>query len=72
MSSDLIVAVVSGVCTLLGSCLGVIASSRLTQYRIRRLEETVSRHNQLIERTYRLEGQMCEVQHDLRDLKSRR
>ncbi|MBE5769502.1 MAG: hypothetical protein E7333_07995 [Clostridiales bacterium] len=72
MSSDLIVAVVSGVCTLLGSCLGVIASSRLTQYRIRRLEETVSRHNQLIERTYRLEGQMSEVQHDLRDLKSRR
>ena len=34
MSEAILVAVISGVCTLLGSCGGVLASSRLTQYRL--------------------------------------
>ena len=29
-------------------------------------------HNSLVERTYKLEGQMTEVQHDIRDLKAER
>ena len=66
------VAVISGLCTLLGSCCGVIASSRLTQYRLAALEKQVNRHNQVIERTYRLEGRMDEAEHDIRDLKQRR
>lgn len=39
----------------IGSLIGVLTSQKLTQYRIRKLEEAVSRHNRLIERTYRLE-----------------
>ena len=72
MSDAVLVAVISGVCTLLGSCGGVIASSRLTQYRLAQLEKQVNRHNQVIERTFRLEGRMDEAEHDIRDLKSRR
>ena len=34
------------------------------------LEQKVAAHNSLVERTYKLEGQMTEVQHDIRDLKS--
>lgn len=70
MSEAILVAIISGVCTLLGSCGGVMASSRLTQYRLSELEKQVGRHNQVIERTFRLEGRMDEVEHDVRDLKA--
>ena len=71
MSEAVLVAVISGVCTLLGSCGGVMASSRLTQYRLAQLEKQVNRHNQVIERTFRLEGRMDEAEHDIRELKRR-
>lgn len=71
MSEAILVAVISGACTLIGSCAGVIASSRLTQYRLAALEKQVNRHNQVIERTFRLEGRMNEAEHDIRDLKTR-
>ena len=63
------VAVLSLAGTLGGSLLGVIASSSLTRYRIEQLEKKVAAHNNLVERTYKLEGEMTEVQHDIRDLK---
>ena len=72
MSEAILVAVISGVCTLLGSLGGVMATSSLTAYRLKRLEEQVGKHNQLIERTFRLEGRMDEAEHDIRDLKNRR
>ena len=72
MTDAVIVAIISGACTLLGSCAGVVASSRLTQYRLSQLEKQVSRHNQVIERTFRLEGRMDAAEHDIRDLKNRR
>lgn len=70
MSEAILVAVISGVCTLLGSLGGVMATSSLTAYRLKRLEEQVGRHNQVIERTFRLEGRMDEVEHEVRDLKA--
>lgn len=69
MSDAVIVALLSLAGTLLGSGLGVIASSQLTQYRLKQLEHKVQAHNNLIERTYKLEGEMLECQHDIRDLK---
>ena len=39
----------------LGSLFGVLASSKLTQYRLAQLEKKVEAHNNLIERTYQLE-----------------
>lgn len=69
MSDAIMVAVISGLCTLAGSFAGVVASSRLTQYRLSELEKQVNRHNQVIERTFRLEGRMDEVEHEVRDLK---
>ena len=50
--------------------LAVAGSNKLTTYRIEQLEQKVAAHNSLVERTYKLEGQMTEVQHDIRDLKS--
>ena len=55
MDSAIIVAIISGLFTLVGSFGGIIASSRLTTYRLQQLEEKVNKHNNLIERTYALE-----------------
>lgn len=54
MNTELIVAVISGLGTLAGSFAGIMASNKLTNYRIRRLEEKVDKHNSVIERVYRL------------------
>ena len=70
MMSEIIVALLGLVGTLAGSFLGVIASSKLTQYRIQQLEEKVNKHNSVIERTFVLEGQMKEVIHEINDLKA--
>lgn len=68
----IIVAAISLLGTLGGSLGGVLVSSRLTTYRLEQLEKRVQAHNSLIERTYRLEGEMLEAQHDIRDLKTRK
>ena len=69
MSDAVLVAIISGACTLIGSCAGVLASQSLTQYRLKKLEEKVEKHNSVIERTFRLEGRMDETEHEIRDLK---
>lgn len=69
VSTEIIVAVLGLIGTLSGSFLGVVASSRLTQYRIQKLEEKVDKHNTVIKRTYVLEGQMKECIDDIAELK---
>ena len=39
----------------IGSILGVLASARLTSYRLEQLEKRVQSHNNLIERMYQVE-----------------
>lgn len=70
MASEIIVALLGLLGTLCGSFLGVISANKLVQYRLQQLEEKVAKHNNLVERTYVLEGQMAEVQHDIKDLKA--
>ena len=70
MANDVIVALLGLLGTLAGSFLGAVATSRLTQYRLQKLEEKVSLHNNLVERTYILEGKLTECIHDITDLKA--
>lgn len=70
MAETTFVALLGFAGTLLGSLFGVLAAQRLTQFRLAQLEDKVNKHNNLVERTYVLEGQMTEVQHDIRDIKS--
>ena len=69
---SIVVAIIGCVGSLLGSLLGVMTSNKLTQYRIAQLEEKMSKHNSIVERTYKLEGAVTELQHDVRDLKESR
>jgi len=71
VTSEIIVALLGLLGTLAGSFLGVVAANKLVQYRLQQLEDKVNKHNQIIERTYILEGQMAEVQHDIRDIKNK-
>ena len=55
MSETVIVAIISLGGTLFGTLGGIVASGKLTGYRIDRLEEQVKKHNNLVERMYKLE-----------------
>ena len=70
MNVEIILSCISLFGALVGSLGGILVSSRLTSYRIEQLEKRVNEHNKVVERTYKLEGQMLEVQHDIRDLKN--
>ena len=71
MTEAIIVAILGFAGTLLGSLFGVLTAQKLTQYRLSQLEEKVNKHNNIIERTYKLEGRMDEAEHDIRDIKNR-
>ena len=71
VTSEITVAILGLIGTLAGSFLGVVAAGKLTQYRLQQLEDKVNKHNNLIERTFILEGRMTEAEHDIRDLKTR-
>lgn len=69
MSDIVMVAVISGAFTLVGSMLGVVTSARMTNYRIGQLEKKVEKHNNVVERMFQIEGRMTEVEHDVIGLK---
>lgn len=69
MDSELMVALISLAGTALGTLGGILAANRLTNYRIAQLEKKVQAHNNLVERTYKLEGQVTECIHEIQDLK---
>lgn len=55
MSEAVMVGIISLIGTLAGSFGGILTSNRLTGYRLEQLECKVEKHNNLIERVYRLE-----------------
>lgn len=55
MSEAVTVALISLIGTLGGTFGGIITSSRLTNYRIEQLEKKVEKHNNAVERIYKLE-----------------
>lgn len=68
MSSEILIALLSLAGTLLGSLGGILASSKLTNYRLSQLEQKVDRHNSFGERIPVLEEKMKVVNHRLDDL----
>ena len=56
MNPTIITALIGAAGSLLGALFGVMASSKLTNYRLEQLEHKVDRHNNLIERTFNLEA----------------
>ena len=66
MDDSVIVAILSLVGTLGGSLCGVLASNKLTNYRIQQLEKRVEAHNNVITRVYELEKHEAVVDEEIK------
>ena len=70
MSSEVLIAILSLVGTLLGSLFGILAANKLVNYRLQQLERKVELHNNAVERLFIAEGNIKELQHEVKDLKN--
>lgn len=55
---DVIIAIISAAASLIGTVITVVISGSVTQYRIKQLEQKVEKHNNVLERTYKLESKV--------------
>ena len=62
-------AIITGLLSLAGVYLANRKSTALIAYRLEQLERKQDKHNNLIERMYKVEGRVTEAEHDIRDLK---
>lgn len=56
----------------IGTFGGILASSRLTNYRLEQLEKKVDKHNSVVERTFILEEKIKVANHRIDDLEKGR
>lgn len=68
MADTIIVALLSLAGTLIGSAISITTNSKMVQYRLQQLEDKVAKHNNVVERTFILEGKMEEAHHYIKDL----
>ena len=67
MKSEIIVAILSLIGTCVGSIGGILASQKLTSYRISKLEEKVDKHNNLIDRMYKIETRVTLIEDEMKE-----
>ena len=70
MDSEIIVALIALIGTLGGSLSGVLVSSKLTNYRLRQLENRVEEHNHYARRLPVVEEQIKVINHRVADLEA--
>ena len=68
----MLIAILSFAGTCIGTIGGIIVSNKLISYRLEQLEKKVNLHNNAVERLFRAEGQITELQHEIKDLKGRK
>lgn len=69
MDNVVIVALINAVVTLVGTFGGILVANKLTTFRIEQLEKKVEKHNNTIERTYKLEQKVADLDGEIEDLK---
>lgn len=65
MSDTIIVAMLS----FAGTCIGSLAGIGLIKYRIEQLEKKVEKHNNVMERTFKLEEDVMYLKENIKELK---
>ena len=68
MTEAIIIAIIGFLGAVVGSGLGIIASAKLTNYRLEQLEKKVNLHNNVIERMYKLEQREALLEQHVDDL----
>lgn len=71
MNNEVTVAIMALVGSAIGTIGGIIASSKLTNFRLEQLENKVDKHNSVIERTFILEEKMKVANHRIDDLEKK-
>lgn len=66
MSTEIIVALIGLGGSALGSVIGIFASGKLTAYRLEQLEKKVDKHNNLIERTFKIEQDIAVISEEIK------
>ena len=64
MNDTVIIAVLSLIGTFFGSLSGVITSAKLTNFRLKQLENKVERHNNFAEKIPLIELRLEEIEHN--------
>lgn len=72
MNDTTVVALLSLAGTLIGSLAGILASNRLTNWRIEQLEKKMDKHNGVMERTCLLENRVGAIEKHIEDDKGGR
>ena len=70
MTEVVIVGILSLIGTLIGTLGGILAANRLTNYRIEQLEKKVEKHNQVVERVFKLETHEAVLEEEIEQLRS--
>lgn len=66
MTENITIALITLLGSGVGSLIGILASAKLTNYRIEQLEKKVDKHNTVVERTYKLEQNFCLMDEKIR------
>lgn len=66
MRSEIIVAILSLVGTGIGTLGGILTTQKLVTYRLQKLEEKVDRHNNLIDRMYKIETRVTLLEDEMK------
>ena len=68
----MLIAILSFAGTCIGTIGGIIVSNKLISYRLEQLEKKVNLHNNAVERLFKAEGQITELQHEVKEIKGRK
>lgn len=68
MNKEIIISLLSMIGTILGSFGGIVTSSKLTNYRIEKLEQKVDKHNSFAERMPVVEEKIKVLNHRMADI----
>lgn len=71
MSDVIFVALLSLVGTAIGSIGGILASNKLVNFRLKKLEDKVQAHNNLIERMYKVEDRSKSNSHRIDNIEEK-
>lgn len=59
MDTEITVSIITLLGSAFGTLMGVFVNTKLTNFRLKKLEEKVDKHNNLIERTYKIESDIA-------------
>lgn len=72
ISENIMIALIAMLGTCAGSFGGIVTSSKLTSYRLRKLEEKVDKHNGFAERMPVVEEQIKVINHRIKDMECKK